>query len=168
MTLLTFNYDPKEDRILVGLNAGSPDERGYWLTRRLVLELMRLAHPFLDKLSQASAKTPPELRADLRTMETEVALALTEQSLGQTPIIALRNIKIRAELAIELKLTPQGNLIAVSLRGAAAEPTVFNCTRVELRRVMHTIQCEAMKAKWLEAPLQTAADKPGLRARVAN
>src|SRR5450830_715364 len=85
LSSITLHYDANEDRLLVAINAGSADTCGYWLTRRLALNLIKVANPYLDRMSPVVSKTPTALRGELATMEREVALARTQESVSQTP-----------------------------------------------------------------------------------
>ena len=51
LSSVTLRYNVDEDRLLVAINAGSPEARRYWLTRRLALKFIEAANPYLDRMS---------------------------------------------------------------------------------------------------------------------
>jgi hypothetical protein len=149
---ITLRYDANEDRILVAINAGAADAAGYWLTRRLALNLIQTANPYLDRMSPVLSKTPTAVRSELATMEREVALASTQKNVGPTPDGALESASLAAELAIELSITRKQQGFGLKFRGRKGRDTVVGCSRVELQRIIHTVEQEVAKAGWHEGP----------------
>ena len=149
---ITLHYDANEDRLLVAINAGSVDACGYWLTRRLALNLIQVANPYLDRMSPVVSKTPTALRGELATMEREVALASTQENVSQTPTAALESASVTAELALELNITQEQQGFRLKFRGRKGRETAVGCLRAELQRVIHMLEQEVVKAGWREGP----------------
>ncbi len=149
---ITLHYDANEDRILVAINAGSADTNGYWLTRRLALSFIEAANPYLDRMSPAVSKTPTALRGELATMERQVALARTQQSVSQTPAAALERASVAAELVVALDVTQEGQGFRLKFRGGKGRETAVGCLRAELQRIIHMLEQEVAKAGWHERP----------------
>jgi hypothetical protein len=147
---ITLHYDVNEDRLLVALNAGSPDACGYWLTRRLTLNFIEAGNPFLDRMSPVVSKTPTALRGELATMEREVALASTQGSVSQMPTAAVESVSIAADLAVELNIAQEGQGFRLRFRGRKGSEAAVGCLRAELQRVIHMLEQEVAKAGWRE------------------
>ena len=152
---ITLHYDANEDRLLVVINAGSADFCGYWLTRRLALNVIEAANPYLNRMSPVVNKTPTALRGELATMEREVALASTQESLSQTPTAALESASVTAELAVELTISLEQRGFRLKFRGRKGGEAAVGCSRAELQRVVHMMEQEVAKASWREGPPAT-------------
>jgi hypothetical protein len=165
---ITLHYDVNEDRLLVALNAGSAGAIGYWLTRRLTLNVIAAANPYLDRMSPVASKTPTALRGELATMEREVALASTQGSVSHTPPTALESAGVSADLAVELNIAGEGQGFRLRFRGRKGSEAAVGCLRAELQRVIHMLEQEALKAGWREAPPPAApqADSSVTKRRV--
>jgi hypothetical protein len=150
LSSITLRYDGNEDRILVAINAGSPDGRGYWLTRRLALSFIEAANPYLERLSPIVSKTPAELRGELAAMEREVALASTQGALARAPAAALESASRIAELAFELDVSVEPRGFRLRFRGRKGGESSIGYSRAELQRIVHMLEQEAAKAGWRE------------------
>ncbi len=137
---ITLHYDANEDRILVAINAGSADSNGYWLTRRLALNFIEAANPYLARISPAVSKTPTALRGELATMEREIALARTQQSVSQTPSAALERASMAAELLVALNVAQEGQGFRLKFRGGKGRETAVGCSQSELQRIIHMLE----------------------------
>jgi len=149
---ITQRYDVNEDRILVAINAGSTDTNGYWLTRRLALSFIEAANPYLDRMSPAMSKTPTALRGELATMERQVALGRTQQSVTQTPTAVLERASVAAELVVALNVTRQQQGFRLKFRGGKGRETALGCSQAELQRIIYMLEQEVAKAGWRERP----------------
>ena len=158
---ITLHYDANEDRILVAINAGPADANGYWLTRRLALNFIETANPYLARMSPAVSKTPTALRGELATMERQVALARTQQSVSQTPTAALGRASVAAELVVALNVTQEGQGFRLKFRGGKGRETAVGCSKAELQRIIHMLEQEVAKAGWRDrpAPSEPPTDK---------
>ena len=114
---ITLHYDANEDRILIAINAGSPEVAAYWLTRRLALKLVQAANPYLDRMSPVLSKAPTAVRRELATMDREVALASTQKNLRATPNTVLNGASKLAELARELVIVQKKPGFALNFHG---------------------------------------------------
>lgn len=152
LSSITLHYDVDEDRILVAIDAGSADAHGYWLTRRLALNFIAAAIPYLDRMSPVVGKTPAELHGELATMEREVALASTQGAVSQTSPAALERASVAAELAVELNISREQQQFRLRFRGRKGGEAAVGCSRAELQRIVHMLEQEAAKAGWREGP----------------
>ena len=69
LSSIALRFVPHEDRLLLTIDAGSACAYGYWLTRRLALNVIRGANSYLDRSSSVMSKTPMDLRGELALME---------------------------------------------------------------------------------------------------
>lgn len=156
---ITLHYDANEDRILVAINAGAAEACGYWMTRRLALNFIEAANPYLDRVSSVMSKTPTALRGELATMEREVALASTQKNVRRTPTAALEGASAAAELAVQLTITQKEQGFRLKFRGHKGREAVVGCSRAELQRLIHTVEQQVAKAGW-RGPPQAAPQPP--------
>ncbi len=122
------------------------------MTRRLALNLIQAANPYLNRMSSLLRKTPTELRAELATMERDVAMASTQRKVSQKPTAVLEGASVAAELAVELNISQIQQSFRLRFRGRKGSEAVVGCSRPELQRVIHMVEQEAVKAGWREAP----------------
>ena len=166
---VTLRYNVDEDRLLVAINAGSPDACGYWLTRRLALRFIEAANPYLERMSPVASKTPTELRGELAAMEREVALASTQGAVTQTPPAALEAASAAAELAVELNVSAERRELRLRFRGRKGGEATVGCSRAELQRIVHMLEQEAAKAEWRDrAPVAAPSTDAEEAKRRAN
>lgn len=145
---ITLHYDASEDRILVAIDAGAPEVAAYWLTRRLALNLVQAANPYLDRMSPVLSKAPTAVRRELATMEREVALATTYKNLRRTPDAVLKSASKLAELARELVITQSKQGFGLKFGGCKGRETIVGCSRSDLQRIIHMVEQEMAKANW--------------------
>lgn len=166
---ITLRYDAYEDRLLVAIDAASSKALAFWLTRRLALRFIESANPSLDRISPVAINTPAELRGEVATMEREVALALTEKAVSQTPDTALETVSALAELAVELGIFVEPRGLRLKFRGRTGAEAAVGCSRAELQRILHMLEQEAVKAGWREPAPVAARPTDGRQAnRRAN
>jgi hypothetical protein len=156
-TSIALAYWSAQDRILAVVNPGAPDSWSFWLTRRLVLEMLGRLPAALE--STAAKQAPAEYRTDLVAFEREAALASTQGSMGTTDSAIMQSHAAGAELAISLSITHQGETFRSELRGERGGQAVGTFARADLQRMLQMVQDEAAKGSWLgpiAAPAQTA------------
>lgn len=157
MTLLesiTLRYNPDEDRILAVVNAGAANAKGYWLTRRMALNMIDAVIPYLERLSPVASKTPLEHRSELATMEREVAIASTQQSVSRTPDDIVANVAGEAELAREVTIAVEGEALRLIIRGRGGSDSTGVWARVLVQRIIHELEQQVAQAGW-RAPVQS-------------
>ena len=145
---IALRYDGGEDRILIVVRAGTPDECGYWLTRRLVLDIIERANPYLDRMSPVASQTPADLRGELATMERQVALARTQGDVGHVSDEVVAGAATAADLGVGLTITKKGANFIVQLRGRNAGQTSLVWSRDHLQRIVLIIEEMAVRAGW--------------------
>jgi hypothetical protein len=84
-------YSAAQDRILAVVNPGHLDSWSFWLTRRLVLELLGRVPVALEATSAIAKHAPAEYRSELITFEREAALASTANAMTHTDDAVMRN-----------------------------------------------------------------------------
>ena len=147
---ITLDYESSEDRILAVINAGRVDASGYWLTRRLTLNIIERANPYLDRMSPVVGNTPQELRGDLAAMERQVALARTEGAVSRAGNDALTDAAAKADLAVEITIAKETNGFALQLRSRNGAHTSLVWSRDHLQRIVLMIEEIAARSGWRE------------------
>ena len=150
---ITLRYNPDEDRILAVVNAGAANAKGYWLTRRMALNVIDALIPYMERLSPVASKTPLEHRSELATMEREVAIASTQQSVSSTPDDIVADVAGKAELAREVTVAVEGEGIRLILRGRGGSESAGVWARILVQRIIHELEQQVMHAGW-RAPVQ--------------
>ncbi len=150
---ITLRYDPDEDRVLAVVNAGTANAKGYWLTRRMALNAIDAIIPYMERLSPVASKTPIEHRSELATMEREVAIASTQQSVSQTPDSIVANVAVEAELAREITIAVEGEGLRLIIRGRGGSESTGVWARVLVQRIIHELEQQVAHAGW-RAPVQ--------------
>lgn len=152
---ITLRYNPDEDRILAVVNAGTARAQGYWLTRRMALNVIDAVVPYMERLSPVANKTPLEHRSELATMEREVAIASTQQSVSCTPDDIVANLGDEAELAREITIAVEGEGLRLILRGRGGSDSTGVWARALVQRVIHELEQQVIGAGWrAQAQLQ--------------
>lgn len=159
-TSITLQYDVLEDRILAVVNAGTAEASAYWLTRRLTLNLIDRANPYLQGLSPVVAKTPFELRSELATMERQVALARTEQAISHTPTDVVASASVGADLAAEITIAQNGDTYLLRMTGRNGGQASLLWSRDHLQRIVCMLEDFSAQAGWRTAPAGVSAQMP--------
>jgi hypothetical protein len=149
MSSLTFHYEQTEDRILAVVNIEDADTMSYWLTRRMTLNLIDHATPYLDKMSPVISKTPSNMRAELSEMERQVALARTADAVTSTPTEVVAPAAGTADLVMEVTIAKTGEEFALVLRGRNGHASV-TWSRDHLQRIVAMLEELTAKAGWRE------------------
>jgi hypothetical protein len=167
---LALAYEARQDRILAVANPGALDSWSYWLTRRLVLEVLGRLPAALEQSSPIAKEAPAEYRGELAAFERETALAKTQPAMTQTPDTVLQTNAAAAELAVALSLTDQGAAVRLDLHGERGSQVTGIFTRADLQRVLHMLEHEVTKAGWCVPPVAPAPSQADLavRKRQAN
>lgn len=145
---LTLDYELSEDRILAVINAGGEEPFAYWLTRRMTLNLIDRANPYLDRMSPVAGQTPSDLRGDLAEMERQVALARTAGAVSRTPADVMARAAAAADLAIEITITKKAKGFVLQLRGRTGGQASVVWSRDHLRRIVDMLENLAARAGW--------------------
>ena len=160
---ITFRYDPREDRILAGINLGHSEAWSSWLTRRLVLALLERAPEFIASTSVLAKQAPAAVRGELVAFERDAAIAKTAKAMTPTPTDALKTSTTTADLAKQLTISSQGDRFRMELQGESGHGAVAMLARAELQRIFQMLETEVAKAAWLGAPVKppdvTVAEK---------
>ncbi|MFZ3360409.1 MAG: hypothetical protein WCA56_12695 [Xanthobacteraceae bacterium] len=154
---VTFVYMPREDRILIAINAGRPDAWSCWLTRRLALAVIERTTDYIASNSDLAQRAPAELRGDMIAFERDAAIAKTAPSMSNTPGPVLTSTAAAAELADRLTISQHGEAFRLELRGQADEGAAGMLKRAELQRLLQMLQVEIGKAAWLAPPAKPQA-----------
>ena len=132
----------------MAINATATESYGYWVTRRLALNMIAQVSHFIDAVSPIAGKTPAAYRDELVALEREVALAATEKSVSTTPVKLLQKASGHAELLQELNITQVGKTFRLTLRGRQGGEAAGQWSRAELQRITHMLEQEVMRAEW--------------------
>jgi len=154
---VTFVYVPREDRILIAINAGRPDAWSCWLTRRLALALLERATEHVASHSNLAQRAPAELRGDMIAFERDAAIAKTAASMSSTPGAVLTATAAAAGLADRLTIAPHGDGYRLEIQGERDEGAAGVLKRDELQRLLQMLQAEIGKAGWVAAPAKPQA-----------
>ena len=155
-------YDAAQDRVLAVINPGALNSWSYWLTRRLILQLLGRLPAALAATSKAAQQAPVEYRGELATFEREAAIAKTESAMSKTDNGVLRMNATAAELAVTVSLEDKGEVLRVLLVGERGGESAGVMSRPDLQRIIHMLEQEVVKAEWIAspAPAAAAADAP--------
>jgi len=149
---ISFTYEARQDRILVVVNPDTPQIWSGWLTRRMgVLMLDRTATLLADNSKTLPFASPNSHRA-IEAFKRETALAATEAAMTSTAAAVLVRLARMATLVEQITIYPQGDRFRLGIRGADGEGTSGLLTNIELQRVVHMIEREAIRAHWLGHP----------------
>jgi hypothetical protein len=152
-------YDTVQDRVLAVVNPGALASWSFWLTRRLVLEMLGRLPEALRQSSPVTEQSPAEYRDELAAFEREVALAKTQSAMSHTAGTVLQLNAGAAELATTLSLTNQRDWVRLDLKGERGGQVAGAFTRADLQRVLDMLEHEVVKAGWRVAPTaQSQAD----------
>ncbi len=155
---ITFVYEPREDRILAGINANQPDAWSCWLTRRISLALIERMPDFLVTTSNLAKRAPADLRGEAIAFEREAAIAKTASAMSPTPPDILRtSTAAAAALAERLSIAPHGDGFRLELSDATQNGAAGVLTRAELERILQMLHGVVVRAAWLGAPVKPQA-----------
>ena len=157
---LSFVYDPREDRILAAVNAGTAEAWSCWLTRRVTLALLAKIHEILADTSSLAQQTPATARGQIMAFERDAALHQTASRMTQIPPNVVADSATMGELIEQLSIGPQGDGFRVELRGLKGGMAAGVLRRVGLQRIAQMLQDEMVKAGWMETPAKPLTD-PG-------
>ena len=151
---IAFTYQIKQDRILTVVNPAQADTWSCWLTRRLVLDVIRRAPPFIEGSSPLAQQSPADFREEIIAFEREAALASTAPSLTRTNDALIRKSAETTELADRITISQHGDKFRLELHGdAGAEAAAAAMlARAEFQRVLQMLEREVLRAGWLSMP----------------
>jgi hypothetical protein len=149
---IALSYDSREDRLFASVNPAAPDACGFWLTRRVVLDIVARLPPVLAQYSPAVRQAAVEHRPEVAAFEREAAVA--DEGGGhftQTPDELLRKVIPEAELLSSLSVNVRPEGVAVDLLGSNGRQASGVWTRDDVQRLLHLLQQEVLKAGWMHA-----------------
>ena len=150
---IAFTYQIKQDRILTVVNPAQADTWSCWLTRRLVLDVIRRAPPFIEGSSPLAQQSPADFREDIIAFEREAALASTAPSLTRTDDALIRKSAETTELADRITISQHRDKFRLELHGdAGTGAAAAMLARAEFQRVLQMLEREVMRAGWLSMP----------------
>lgn len=147
---INFCYVPKQDRILVTVNPGTPETWSCWFTRRLALALLTRARIFLVGTSQLLERVPANIREDVFSFEREAALASTAHAVASTPLSVLQTAAMVAELADHVNVSRQKGSLRLELRDQNKAGAAGLIDRPMFLRILEMLEAEANKGQWRE------------------
>lgn len=150
-------YDAAQDRVLAVINPGGLNSWSYWLTRRLVLQLLGRLPAALAATSKVAQQAPVEYRGELAAFEREAAIAKTQTAMSKTDNGVLRMNAAAAELAVTVSLEDKGDTLRFSLIGERGGQAAGVMSRPDLQRIFFMLEQEVVKAEWLARPAPPAA-----------
>lgn len=150
-------YDAAQDRVLAVINPGALNSWSYWLTRRLILQLLGRLPAALAATSKAARQAPAEYRGELATFERQAAIAKTESAMSKTDNGVLRMNAAAAELAVTVSLEDKGEMVRFILVGERGGQSAGVMSRPDMQRIFHMLEQEVAKAEWLAGPVPAAA-----------
>jgi hypothetical protein len=139
-------YDSRQDRLFASVNPGATDACGFWLTRRIVLDILARLPPVLAQHSPAVRQTPVQHRREVAEFEREVAVGAAHFT--QTPNEQLRALAAEAQLVETLSFDVHLEGVAVNLLGIQGRRVSGIWTRDDVQRLLHLLQQEVVKAGW--------------------
>ena len=145
-------YRPKQDRILAVINPGQDDTWSCWLTRRLVLDVIRRAAPFVETSSPLAQRSPADLRSEVIAFEREAALASTAPSLTRTDDAQVRKGVETAELADRISISQHRRQAPIGAAWRRRNQSGCRARPRRLQRVLQMLEREGMRAAWLSTP----------------
>jgi hypothetical protein len=155
-------YDAAQDRVLAVINPGGVNSWSYWLTRRLIVQLLGRLPAALAATSKVAKQAPVEYRSELATFEREAAIAKTAAAMSKTDNGVLRMNAAAAELAVTVSLEDKGDTLRFILVGERGGQAAGTMSRPDLQRIIYMLEQEVAKAEWIvpAAPPAAAADAP--------
>ncbi|MGE0577819.1 hypothetical protein [Reyranella sp.] len=153
-------YDSAQDRVLAVINPGGLNSWSYWLTRRLILQLLGRLPAALAATSKVAKQAPAEYRGDLAAFEREVAVAKTAPAMSKTDDSVLRMNATTAELAVTVALKDMGETLRIALIGERGGQAAGVMSRPDLQRIIHMLELEVAKAEWVVKPAPSAESGP--------
>lgn len=148
---LALVYEPQQDRILAVVNPGL-NSWSFWLTRRLVLEVLVRLPQALEATSPMAGQAPAEYRGEVVAFERDKALASTEAAMSHTGVSVLQRSSAVAELAVSLSFTDQQSTARLELRGERGGHAAGALGRQDVQRILHMLEGEVTRAGWRQAP----------------
>lgn len=146
---ISFTYEARQDRILVVVNPDTPQIWSGWLTRRMGVMVLGRAATLLADNSRALPLASPNSHRAIEAFKRETALAATEAAMTSTAATVLVRVARMATLVEQIAISPEGDRFRLAIRGADGEGTSGLLTNIELQRVVHMIEREAIRADWL-------------------
>ena len=162
ISAIALAYDAAQDRVLAVVNPGSLNSWSYWLTRRLILQLLGRLPAALAATSKVAQQAPVEYRGELATFEREAAIAKTASAMSKTDNGVLRMNASAAELAVTVSLEDKGDKLRFILIGERGGQAAGEMSRPDLQRIIHMLEQEVAKTEWVAATSlpKAAADAP--------
>ena len=162
ISAIALAYDATQDRVLAVVNPAALNSWSYWLTRRLVLQLLGRLPEALAATSKVAQQAPVEYRGELATFEREAAIAKTATAMSKTDDSVLRMNAAAAELAVTVSLEDKGEMLRFILVGERGGQAAGVMSRPDLQRILFMLEQEVVKAGWIAAPAapMPAADAP--------
>jgi len=145
-------YDPLQDRMLAVVNPGHLDSWSFWLTRRLVLEVLGRLPAALAGSSAMLRQAPAQYRDELAAFEREAAIASTDPAMQRTDQALMTDHARVAELVVNLAIAEQGEHFMLQLTGERGAQAAGVLERAELQRMLQMIYDETAKGGWLGLP----------------
>ncbi|MFO1162426.1 MAG: hypothetical protein U1E60_26565 [Reyranellaceae bacterium] len=142
-------YDAAQDRILAVVNPGGLTSWSYWLTRRLVVQVLGRLPEALEKTSRVAQQAPVEYRGELAAFEREAAIASTAPAMTKTDNGVLKMNATTAELAVTVSLEDHRGSFRFVLIGERGGQAVGAMSRPDLQRIIHMLEREVAKADWI-------------------
>jgi hypothetical protein len=150
------------------VNPGALDSCSFWLTRRVVLQVVERLTPRLDASSPAAQRAPGEYRTEVVALERQAALASTASAMSQTPEEILRPHVGAAELAIAINFSDHADRVRVELHGQRGGQAGGLLDRAQLQRMLQMFFDEARKAQWITVAPAVPPVEPAAAARRLN
>jgi hypothetical protein len=146
-------YDSREDRLFASVNPGAADTCAFWLTRRVVMDILVRLPPVLAQYSPTVRQVPVEHRQGVAEFEREAAVGSARFT--ETSNAVLRTTAPEAQLVETLSFEVHVEGVGVVLLGAKGRRVTGVWPRDDVQRLLHLFQREALKAGW------TAVAAPG-------
>lgn len=159
---LALAYDAVQDRILAVVNPGSPSSWAYWLTRRLVLQMLGRLPAHLLSRSDRAVSTPAEFGPELAAFQKDAALVHTAGAMTTTAPTVMQMNAATAELAVSVSVDDASGSYRVALTGERGSAAAGILATADLLRILHMLEQELTKAGWsaVEAPGSAATPAP--------
>lgn len=152
-------YDSHQDRVFASVNAGAADACGFWLTRRMVLDILVRLPPVLAQHSPIVRQAPVQHREDIAAFEREAAV--DSARFRPTPNDQLRALLAEAELLEALSFDVNADGVAVNLVGVKGRRVRGVWTRDDMQRLLHLFLKEAATAGWAVPAASAPPAEPG-------
>ena len=139
-------YDSREDRLFASVNLGAPDACAFWLTRRVVMDILVRLPPVLAQHSPTVRQAAVQHRQDVAEFEREAAVGAAHFT--ETPNAVLRTVAAEAQLVETLAFEVNMEGVGVALLGVRGRRVTGIWSRDDVQGLLHLIQQEVLKAGW--------------------